>query len=373
MEYVQERIATLHEFGDARPAVSADRAAVVLPMTDKEPHSPATTRILRALESVRPGRVVVPLRTDPDRATAVRDWLEEFDLSVDVLPSEGRALADHLRDGGVTAPPGKGRDVWLGLGVAASAHDYVVCHDADTASNTRPFVPRLLYPLEQGFQFSKGYYARVENGQLYGRLFRLFYVPLVRALSESADSDADILQYLRAFRYALAGEFGLTADLAQSLHVEPRWGLEVGTLGDAFAEAGFDGTAQVDLGQYRHDHRGVAGPGGLATMAGDVAAALFRIVETHGVSPAYDRLPGAYRAGADRLVDQYALDASFNDLTYDPAAERDQVAAYADAIAPPGRDDRLPPWSACDLDPAAVLAAAQRDMPESQEAMAGED
>ena len=362
MEYVQERITTLHDFGETEPepAVDPGRAAIVLPMTEQEHGSPATVRIRRTLEDLTPGRVVVPLRTAPESAATVRDWLAEFDLPLTVLPSEGPALTAHLEDGSIDAPPGKGRDVWLGLGVAAADHDLVICHDADTASNTRPFVPRLLAPLEQGFQFSKGYYARVEEGRLYGRLFRLFYVPLVRSLADA--NEAPILQYLSAFRYALAGEFGMTADLARSLRVEPRWGLEVGTLGDAFSTAGMAGTAQVDLGQYRHDHRSVAGPGGLATMAKDVAAALFRVVESHGVDPNYEVLPDAYRAVAEGLVDQYAVDAAFNGLEYDPATEREQVRTYAAAIDPPGVDDRLPAWRDCPLDPEAVLAAARDDL-----------
>lgn len=365
MEYVQERITTLHEFSGDLPDVEADRAAVVLPMTGKEPRSPATTRILQSLEDVDPGRVVVPLRTAPERATDVRDWLLSFDLAVDVLPSEGESLAELLREAGVYAPPGKGRDVWLGIGVAASDHEYVICHDADTTSDTRPFVPRLLFPLEHGFRFSKGFYARIENGHLYGRLFRLFYVPLVRALLDHGD--ADILRYLDGFRYALAGEFGLTADLAQSLHVEPRWGLEVGTLGDAYATAGTAGTAQVDLGRYTHDHRGVEGAGGLASMATDVASALFRVVEAQGVTPPYDRLPHDYRSTAKRLVDQYAADCAFNGYDFDRTAERDQIDAYADAIAPPGPDDRLPAWSNCQLDPQTVLAEAQEPLAEPPE------
>ena len=373
MEYVQERVTTLHDFGGSRPAVDTDGTAVVLPMTEKEARSPVTTRILRGLEEVGPGRVVVPLRTAPARTARVRDWLAGFDLSVTVLPSEGPTLAERLREGGVTAPPGKGRDVWLGLGVAAADHEHVICHDADTASDTRPFVPRLLFPLERGFQFSKGYYARVEDGRLFGRLFRLLYTPLVRAIADTGRGDAAVLRYLSGFRYALAGEFGMTADLARSLRVEPRWGLEVGTLGDAFAAAGTEGSAQVDLGRYRHDHRGVDGPGGLATMATDVAAALFRVLESHGVDPDYARLPAAYREAGHRLVDQYAADAAFNDLAYDPAAEQDQVAAYAAAIAPPGPDDRLPAWADCDLTPEAVLAAARADLTGAPEAGSAED
>jgi glucosyl-3-phosphoglycerate synthase len=236
----------------------------------------------------------------------------------------------------------------------------VVCHDADVGSYEAADVSRLLAPLSWGFSFSKGYYARVENDRLYGRLFRLLYVPLVRALG--ARHDAPILGYLAAFRYALAGEFAAAADLVRGLRVERRFGLEVGTLGGAFDAAGIDGTAQVDLGRYEHDHRAVSGPTGLADMSADVATALLRVVEERGVEPDYDALPAAYREAASDLIARYEADARFNGMTYEPADEREQVERYAGAIEPPGIDDRLPAWDAVDLDPHDVLDAARADL-----------
>src|SRR5699024_10887086 len=116
-------------------------------------------------------------------------------------------------------------------------------------------------PLSMGYEFSKGYYARIEDGRLYGRLFRLCYVPLVEALA--TDHEAAILSYLDAFRYGLAGEFAATADLVRRLRPPLAWGLEVATLGDAFDHAGFSGSAQVDLGRHEHEHRPVVGADGL--------------------------------------------------------------------------------------------------------------
>jgi glucosyl-3-phosphoglycerate synthase len=172
-----------------------------------------------------------------------------------------------------------------------------------------------------------------------------------------------VLDYLDAFRYALAGEFAATADLVRNLRVEREWGLEVGTLGGAFEHAGIEGTAQVDLGRYEHDHRGVGGPDGLSAMSEGVAAALFRVCEAHGVAPDYGSLPRRYRETADRFVRQYAADAAHNDLAYDPAAEREQVATYADAVAPPGEASALPAWSEVALSPDDVVDAARPPAP----------
>jgi glucosyl-3-phosphoglycerate synthase len=359
MEYVQERVATLHAFDGPTPPAPTDRAAVVVPMTERDHGSLAAEGVLSALETVDPERVVVAIRAAPERVGEVADWLDGFDLPLVPLWCDGPRLADRLADAGLDGERGKGRDVWLALGVA-SACEYVVVHDADATTYSPAHVPRLLFPLREGFRFAKGYYARVENDRLYGRLFRLFYEPLVRALADA--TDAPILAYLGAFRYALAGEFAATRDVVRSLRVQRGWGLEVGTLGDAFDAAGFDGTAQVDLGRHEHDHRAVSGPTGLSTMSRDVGRALLQVVEEHGVSPDYVTLPERYRETAEAFVRGYAADAAFNGLAYDPAEERGQVREYADAIAPPESDPRLPAWEDAPLSAADVREAAIADL-----------
>ena len=386
MEYVQERVATLHDFGegtrtdagagaasdprpgvDQRPgldprAVPTGRASVVVPMTEREYAGIAAEGVLSELEALDVGRVVVPLRASASRVGEVRDWLDGFDLPLELLWCDGPRVTDLLSDAGLDGGRGKGRDVWLALGLALDAADaeYVVLHDADTTSYSREYVRRLLFPLAHGYDFSKGYYARVEGGRLYGRLFRLFFAPLVRALDDAHDDP--LVSYLDSFRYALAGEFAATTDVAASLRVGRTWGLEVGTLADAFEAAGFDGSAQVDLGSYTHDHRAVSGPTGLSDMSESVGAALLRAVEERGIEPAYDTLPARYREAADSFVRSYATDAAFNGLDYDTADEREQVATYAEAIGPPGADDRLPTWRETSLDPAAGAAAAAADV-----------
>jgi glucosyl-3-phosphoglycerate synthase len=359
MEYVQERVTTLHDLTDPTPTAPTDRATVVVPMTEREYAGLAPDRVLSELERLDPGQVVVPLRAPADRVGDFHDWLADFDLSLSVLWCNGPRLEDLLDDHDLDGEFGKGRDVWLGLGQALD-REYVVVHDADTKSYSRADVTRLLFPLAHGYDFAKGYYARVENDRLYGRLFRLFFVPLVRALSE--ERDASILRYLDAFRYALAGEFAATTDLVERFRPQRSWGLEVGTLGDAFDHAGFGGSAQVDLGTYEHDHRAVSGPTGLSDMSRHVGAALLSVVEEGGVDPEYGSLPERYRAAARSLVRSYELDAAFNGLTYDRGDELDQIETYADAIEPPGTDRRLPAWTEAPVSPERIAEAAAADL-----------
>jgi len=352
MEYVQERIATLHDYGGANPPAPLERAAVVVPMTGRDHAGLAPERVFSTLATVDPAHTYVALRADAERAADVRSWIEEFDLTATVLWCNRPAVEERLDSAGLNGAAGKGRDVWLALGVAAAAHDYVVVHDADATTYTDAHVPRLLSPLADDFEFVKGYYARVEDGQLYGRLFRLLVRPLLSAIA--AESTAPILTYLESFRYALAGEFATTSSLARTLRIQPGWGLEIGTLGDAFTSAGFERSAQADLGIHRHDHRAVGGPDGLGTMAEEVAGALFTVLNDHDVAIEFDSLPDRYRTTAHRAIDRYAADARFNQLSYDCSDERSQVETYLDAIAPPERDDRLPAWETAPMDPAEI-------------------
>ena len=369
MEYVQGRVATLHDLADPVPAAPVDRAAVVVPMAERDCLSDAAERVLRTLERIDPARVVIPLRAPAEVVGAVREWLAGYDLRVELLWCDGPRVAEFLADAGLDGARGKGRDVWLALGRAADS-EFVVVHDADTTTYDESFVRRLLFPLGRGYEFSKGYYARVENRRLYGRLFRLFYVPLVRTLLDAHPEP--FLQYLDSFRYALAGEFAATAATARRIRVPRTWGLEVGTLADVFDVAGFAGTAQVDLGRYEHDHRGVDGSGGLSTMSRSVGETLLRGITEHGVDIDFDSLADRYRATAAGLVDQYELDAAFNGFEFDRDHEREQVSRYAEAVTrPTGSDDRLPAWEHAPIDPEAVADAAAADVADAAGATPG--
>ena len=356
MDYTQERVTTLHDYGDANPDAPVGRAAVVVPMTDREYAGLAPERVFSELETLAPARVVVPLRAPAERVPDFLAWLDGYDLPLDLLWCNAPAVDDLLADAGLGGDGGKGRDVWLALALATQA-DFVVVHDADTRTYEARDVRKLVFPLADGHDFAKGYYARVENDHLYGRLFRLFYEPAVRALADLYDHD--VVDYLGAFRYALAGECAMTSDLARNVRVQRRWGLEVGTLGEAYHRVGFERSAQVDLGGYEHDHRAVSGPTGLTEMSDGVADALFRAIDDAGLTVDYDDVQTRFRRVADDLVRAYGTDAAFNDLHYDHESEREQAATYAEAISPPGEDTRLPAWTDAPIDAEDVRRATR--------------
>jgi glucosyl-3-phosphoglycerate synthase len=52
-----------------------------------------------------------------------------------------------------------------------------------------------------------------------GRVFRLFVRPMLEVLQIDVKYESEMLQYLQAFRYTLAGEFAMTGDLALNIRI----------------------------------------------------------------------------------------------------------------------------------------------------------
>lgn len=360
MDFNQEKITTLHEISGATVDVSLDSVAVIVPMIGRELEGESATSLLNELEDEDIGRVVVPFYTDPEHVAAFQQWLRSFSLPIQPLWCGGRELERLLEANGLAGRNGKGRDVWLALGIAKQDFDYLVQNDADVKNYSPLNVRRLAFPLQHGCEFSKGYYARVEQNTFYGRLYRLFYRPLVVALSDMYDHD--VLTYLEQFRYALSGEFGMTAEFAERIEPNRHMGFAVGTLGDAYRIAGFSGTAQANLGVHKHYHRPVGGDDGLSNMSKDISRAIFQILDICGISVDYEPVKQEYRTIAKQFVEQYALDAKFNNFEYDEHSERSQIDRYADAIGESRPASRLPAWREAPISPQDVLEAIRDDM-----------
>ncbi len=177
---------------------------------------------------------------------------------------------------------GKGRACWMAFGyLLAAGHEHVALQDADVLDYDRAALSRLLYPLVNpilNFDFCKGYYARFTD-RLNGRVVRLFVWPLLSALSALLGSHP-YLEFLSAFRYPLAGEFALSADLLRQVRVPADWGLEIGVLSEVFRHLSPRRVCQVDLtDRYDHKHQALSpddASTGLNRMAGDIAKHLLR-------------------------------------------------------------------------------------------------
>ncbi|MEM8550064.1 MAG: glycosyl transferase, partial [Verrucomicrobiota bacterium] len=85
---------------------------------------------------------------------------------------------------------GKGRNVWYCMGymLAAQQVESIALHDCDIVTYDRSLLARLIYPVANprfNYEFCKGFYARVANGKINGRVSRLLVTPLLRALKKT--------------------------------------------------------------------------------------------------------------------------------------------------------------------------------------------
>jgi glucosyl-3-phosphoglycerate synthase len=113
----------------------------------------------------------------------------------------------------------------------------IALHDCDIVTYNRDMLARLLYPVANplfNYEFCKGYYARLANNKINGRVCRLLVTPLIRALKRVL-GETPYLNYLDSFRYILAGEFAFRRDVLSDIRIPSDWGLEIGVLSEVFS------------------------------------------------------------------------------------------------------------------------------------------
>ena len=66
----------------------------------------------------------------------------------------------------------------------------------------------------------------------------------------------NFLEYLDSFRYILAGEFSMRADLARINRIPGDWGLEMGVLAEVYRNCSLRRICQVEITDfYEHKHQ----------------------------------------------------------------------------------------------------------------------
>jgi glucosyl-3-phosphoglycerate synthase len=290
-------------------------------------------------------------RANETQFDAARKFFDRLPQDHVVLWNDGtrlRFVDAALQEKGLApAEPGKGRNVWYCLGyfLAAGNSKAVALHDCDILTYDRSIPARLLYPLAHpsfNYLFCKGYYYRAANGKLNGRVFRLLVIPLIRALKQVMVRH-DYLDYMGSFRYALAGEFSMRAELVSSLRFPSDWGLEIGTLSEAYRNCSANRICQVDIADsYDHKHQPVSEDNrsaGLHRMAHDICKALYRKLAVEGVVFSYDllrTLKACYYRTALDVVDHYNNDALMSGLFLDRHSEEATVELFSRVVLAAG-------------------------------------
>lgn len=242
-----------------------------------------------------------------------------------------------------TSVPGKGRNVWFCFGYMISSRksEAIALHDADIITYCREMLARLLYPVADptfNFKFCKGYYFRADEEKMHGRAVRLLVTPLLRTLKKLLGHH-HYLEYLDSFRYPLAGEFSMRADVIKTIRIPYDWGLEIGILSEVERNNSLNRICQVEIGdRYDHKHQALSAEDaeqGLSKMSRDISRAIFAKLASDGVtlSPQFFRtLKATYWRIALDFVELYNADASMNGLKYDFHKEEEVIDLFVKNI-----------------------------------------
>lgn len=321
---------------------------LVLPALYSEFETPAMQTIVPELRKVKYlERIVLVLgRATREQYLRARGFFSNFYTPVTILWVDSprlQGLLTTLEERGLSAgKDGKGRSCWLAYGylLAMRDCDVIALHDCDIVNYERQLLARLCYPVAHpnlGFEFCKGYYARVTT-TMHGRVTRLFMNPLIRSVEGMAPG-TPLLKFLDSFRYPLAGEFAMDANLARVNRVPADWGLEVGVLAEVFRNCALSRICQVDLAEtYEHKHQPLSPEnpsGGLSRMATDIAKSLFVTLAAEGIVFTADHfrsLEVRYVRLAQDTIARYYADAMLNGLKFDRHGEEMAVAAFAESL-----------------------------------------
>ncbi|MCH8013200.1 MAG: glycosyl transferase [Candidatus Dadabacteria bacterium] len=332
----------LNEFSQSRPI------ALVLPCLYSELQRAALKNILENLKDVTYlNEIVITIgRADEDQFKHAQEYFSVLPQNYKLIWDDGekiQSLFNLLKENGLdVGEPGKGRAAWIAYGyvLAREESEVIALHDCDVLTYNRELLARLCYPLanpNMDYEFCKGYYPRVTD-RLYGRVTRLFISPIIRALKKIV-GHMPFLVYLDSFRYPLAGEFSMKADLARINRIPADWGLEVGSLAEVFRNVSMKRICQVDLADnYEHKHQDVSAhdaDSGLLKMCTDISTSLFTTLSSEGVQfseSLFNTLFVTYLRIAQDSIKMYNDDAAINGLFFDRHAEGLAVETFVQGI-----------------------------------------
>ncbi|MDI6789616.1 MAG: glycosyl transferase [Thermodesulfobacteriota bacterium] len=321
--------------------------ALVLPALFSELEGAALPKIVEALKAVPYlSQIVITMgQTDAKQFEYARDFFSQLPQEKVIIWNDGPRLTSlykAIKEEFGHFDKGKGLSAWMAYGyVLASRKSQVIAlHDCDILTYDTEVLARLCFPIAStrlNYEFCKGYYSRVTD-RLHGRVTRLFVTPLIRALIQMLGS-TPFLVYLDSFRYPLAGEFAMVADLAWRNRIPSDWGLEVGVLAEVYRNCTLNGICQADLADnYEHKHQELSAEDvskGLMKMTTDIAKSLFRTLAGEGVvfsEGFFKSLRTVYVRQAQDAIKRYHDDATINSLFFDRHEEAVAVEAFADSI-----------------------------------------
>ncbi len=314
------------------------------------------SRIIHAISSAEYIRSIVIALGGADRERFIAARMHFAPLaskqrSVHVVWVDGPRIQDilaHVQEMNINVGlPGKGQSVWIALGYILGGlnADLIALHDCDITTYSPTMLARLIEPVadpSKNYEFCKGFYSRIspDDKVMRGRVTRLFVAPFLSAMLPLMRQQGfhELEQYFlfhQSFRYALAGEFCMSRNLAMGIDISYDWGLEVGTLSQVYENLHPRKIAQVDLDiNYEHKHQPLSdelSQEGLHRMVMDISRNYLNVMRAKGFALSdeiVDVLQNAYLRAALDAVRRYADDASINQLVYDRYSEEQIVQFF---------------------------------------------
>ena len=330
----------LIEFSNTNPM------ELILPCLFSEIKGKALPNIIDEINKTRfLNHVVIGLdRANKEEYKSAFKFFTKLKTPFSVLWNDGPRLMEldkELSEKGLSPREfGKGRNVWycIGMTLARGQAESIALHDCDILTYEKSMLAKLFYPVANpffNFQFCKGYYPRVADGKMNGRVSRLLVFPLLLAM-EKTIGRSEYLDFMKSFRYPLAGEFSFTKNLLPELRIPSDWGLEIGVLSEMQRNHSSNKICQVDLAQtYDHKHQDLSennDNAGLSRMSIDITKALIRKLATQGnifSLETFRSIKATYYRAALDMIDIYRSDARMNGLSFDSHIEEKAVELFA--------------------------------------------
>lgn len=354
----------LQNFSEQRPM------GLVLPSLFSELQGPALKPIIDEISQVRYlNQVIIGLDSaNADQFNFAREFFSVLPQQHRILWNDGPRMCKlnrQLFEKGIAPKElGKGRNVWYcyGYAIASKRSEAIAIHDCDILTYDRGLLAKLFYPVANpafNFEFCKGYYYRMAEQKMNGRVCRLLVTPLIRSLKKVI-GPTDYLDYLDSFRYSLSGEFATRLDTIKEIRIPSDWGLEIGVLSEMYRNQSRKHICQVEIADaYDHKHQDISADdieSGLSKMSIDIAKAFFRKLATEGVvlsKEIFRTLKATYYREALDAVEAYYSDACFNGLNLDRHQEEKTVELFAQHIIRageaflerPSETPFIPSWS----------------------------
>ena len=328
---------------------------LILPSLYSELEGAALKNIVSCLSNVKYlNHIIIGLdKADKSEFIKAKKFFSNLNQSHSVIwndsPKMKKLDCDFKKLGIAPNQAGKGKNVWYCMGYTYSRNEAgsVALHDCDITTYNRELLARLVYPVSNphfNYEFCKGYYPRIREGTLSGRVTRLLVTPLLKTFKKVL-GHRDYIEFIDVFRYPLAGEFSFKSRLLKEIRIPCDWGLEIGLLSEMQRNQAYNRICQVDIAKtYDHKHQVLSENDtskGLSKMSIDITKTLIRKLAAQGDTFTHNTLRTLkatyYRTALD-LLEIYYNDAKINGLELNINEEEIAIELFSNNIIIAGQE-----------------------------------